>query len=474
MTPQVRGKPESAMFEGLSWQRIAVPFTGGQAGTEPVTWGQKAIWQDMQASGSQFSMPSMMGLPEGSTVEYATGLLSDVTGRYAALRSRLRTDSAGRLSQEVTGSGQTHLDIFTIPDDTDRADVARYARELYDTWPLTRFDFSIDWPLRMALLRHRGDCVYLVWILSHMVADGAALVLLLEDMIGRATDDPPGSQFSDVARAEQTPQLRQLSRRAMRYWESQLRPIPSLTFGEPAEQPGPRYHQVQFRSSAAHLAMTAIAKRTETDASRVLLALVATAIGRATGVHPLTFQVMINNRFRPGLADVMAVIAQNAVLTLDVTGATIDEVVTQARSASLSAGMRAYYDPDDLNEVIARLDAERGFPARVSCRFNDQRPMIRRAEEEAEPGEVTPELIRQRVAMSTLTWLSPLDNLHTQANIVAENRPGVVALHLQVDLWCMTREQAEAIVRGVEEVAVEAAFDPAAPTKVLKPTAQPG
>ena len=163
----------------------------------------------------------------------------------------------------------------------------------------------------------------------------------------------------------------------------------------------------------------------------------------------------------------------NAVLTLDVTGATLDEVVTQARSASLSAGMRAYYDPDDLNEVIARLDAERGFPARVSCRFNDQRPMIRRAEEEAEPGEVTPELIRQRLTMSTLTWLSPLDNLHTQANIVAENRPGVVALHLQVDLWCMTREQAEAIVRGGEEVAVEAAFDPAAPTKIRSAAAQP-
>ena len=66
--------------------------------------------------------------------------------------------------------------------------------------------------------------------------------------------------------------------------------------------------------------MLAIAKRTGTDASRVTLALIATAIGRATGVQPLTVKVMVNNRFRPGLADVIAPIAQNSVVTIDVSG----------------------------------------------------------------------------------------------------------------------------------------------------------
>ena len=219
--------------------------------------------------------------------------------------------------------------------------------------------------------------------------------------------------------------------------------------------------------------MLAIAERTGTDASRVMLAVVATAIGRATGVHPLTLQVMINNRFRPGLADAIAVIAQNSVVTIDVTDTSIDEVVGQARSASLSAGLRAYYDPADLSEVIARLDAERGYPARVSCRLNDQRPMIRGAAREAGSGEVTKELISQRLPESSLAWLSPLENLHTQANIIVENLPGIVSLHMQVDLWCLTSEQAEALVRGVEEVAVEAAFDPAARTRVPSAAAQP-
>jgi hypothetical protein len=57
--------------------------------------------------------------------------------------------------------------------------------------------------------------------------------------------------------------------------------------------------------------------------------------------------------------------------------------------------------------------------------------------------------------------------MHEQANILVERRPGVVSLHMMWDRWCLTDGQVERLLRGVEEVAVEAAFDPAAPTKVL-------
>ncbi len=462
------------MFEQARQERIVVQFTGAETGTAPLTWGQKAILQDMQDNGSQFNMGGMMKLPAGSTVADAAACLSGLMRRHAALRMRLGTGPGGRPYQRVARAGEIALTILTIPDDTERADTARYADDLMDAWPLTRFDFHRDWPLRMAVLRHRGACLYLVWVLSHLVADGAAHILLLADLgpgetAGPAVGDPGRPRFLDIPRNEQSPQLRRLSGRAMRYWETQLSHIPALTFGElthPGDQAGQRYGQVRFSSSAAHLAMLAIARRTGTDASRTTLAVLATAIGRATGVHPLTVKVMVSNRFRPGLADVIAPIAQNSVVTIDVTGISVDEVVARARSASLTAGMRAYYDPDELTEVIARLDAERGYPARVSCRINDQRAMVRRAPPEADLVAVTPEQVAQRLTETSLAWLGPLDNLHEQASIIVENRPGVVSLYMMWDLRCLTTEQVEAILRGVEEVAVEAAFDPAAPTKV--------
>jgi hypothetical protein len=457
------------MFEPASRDRVVVHFAGPQAGTLPLTWGQKAILQDMQDSGNQFSMGGRCELPEGSSVEDAAARVSDLVGRHASLRMRLRTD-AGRPWQEIARSGDIGLDILAIPDDAGRADVVRYAADLMETWPLARFDFHSDWPLRMAVLKHRGACAYLVWALSHLAADGGGHLLLGADLKAGADGGPRRTQIPDIAHSEQTPQLRQLSSRTMRHWESQLRHIPAQTFGEPVRpegQAGPRYWQARFRSPAAHLAMQAIAKRTGTDASRVTLALIATAIARATGVRPLTLKVMVNNRFRPGLADVIAPIAQNSVVTIDVTDTTVDEVVARARGAALTAGMRAYYDPDDLREVMARLDAERGYPAAVTCRVNDQRAMIMRAEAADGPGEVTPEQVADALAETSLTWLGQRDNMHEQANILIENQPGVLSLHMLWDRWSLTDGQVEALLRGVEEVAVEAAFDPAAPTKVM-------
>ena len=233
-----------------------------------------------------------------------------------------------------------------------------------------------------------------------------------------------------------------------------------------AAQPGERYRQVRFRSPAAHLAMLALARRTGTDQSRVTLAVIATAIGRAIQGPRLTLKVMVSNRFRPGLADVIAPIAQNSVVTIDVADTTIDEVVVRTRGDSLAAGMRAYYDPAELAEVAERLDAERGYPARITCRVNDQRAMTMRSDQDAVSDEVTPSQLDLRLAETSLTWLGRRDNMHEQVNILIEPRSEVVSLHLMWDRWCLSEAQVESILRGVEEIAVEAAFDPAAPTRV--------
>jgi hypothetical protein len=166
------------------------------------------------------------------------------------------------------------------------------------------------------------------------------------------------------------------------------------------------------------------------------------------------------------MAGVIAPIAQNAVVTIDAADTCVDEVVARARGASLTAGLRAYYDPDELREVTERLDARRGYPARVTCRVNDQRSMTMRADADAAPGEVTAGQISQRLAETELTWLGPRENMHEQANILIENRPDVVSLHMMWDRWSLTDEQVGALLRGVEEVAVEAASDPGAPTRV--------
>ncbi|HEY1616649.1 MAG TPA: hypothetical protein VGG25_03485, partial [Streptosporangiaceae bacterium] len=78
------------MFELIGRDRINVPFAGADAGIVPLTWGQKSFLRDMEASGNQFSMGGMAGLPEGSTADDAAALLSGLMSRHAALRMQLR------------------------------------------------------------------------------------------------------------------------------------------------------------------------------------------------------------------------------------------------------------------------------------------------------------------------------------------------------------------------------------------------
>jgi hypothetical protein len=458
------------MFDHLSPDRMVVGFAGAQAGEEPLTWGQQAIMADMRASGNQFSMPGRIDLPEGSTISGAAARLRGLIGRHAALRARLRTDGEGRLYQEVASEGQLGLEILTLPDDAGEADIDRCLNDLWTDWPLTRFEFSADWPLRMAVIRHRGACLYLAWVLSHLAADGGGHVLLFRDLqadesAGGAVREPRHPDVLDIARTERAPQSRQLSSRATRYWKSRLLDIPPQTFAESASlraRPGERYLQARFRSPAAHLATMAIAKRTGTDLTRVTLAVIAIAIARTIEAPTLTVKVMVNNRFRPGLADVIAPIAQNSVVRIGVAGATVDEVVAQARGDSLAAGMRAYYDPGDLAELAEQLDAERGYRASVTCRVNDQRAMTMRADSQAGLDQVTAERLGEKLAETSLTWLGRRDNMHEQVNILIEPELGVVSLHIMWDRWCLSEADVASLAHSVDEVAVAAAFDPVA------------
>jgi hypothetical protein len=458
------------MFDGIVEDRVPVPFAGDGAGTAPLTWGQKAILQDMRETGWTHNSSGAHQLVEG-TVEEVAALLSKVISRHPALRFRLGTGPDGKPCQVIAAAGELPLSVMTVPDDVEPADAAKYTRDLSFSWLMTPFDLYADWPLRVAVIRHRGQALYWVLTFNHLVTDGISGLLVMADLgfefsglASRSAEPPVG--LLELGRREQTPQLRQVSDRAMRYWESHLRDIPPLTFGlpkHPEGRLGKRFWHGRFGSPAAYLAVLAIAQRTGTDTSRVLLAIIAAAIGRAMDLDSVTARVVMSNRFRPGFAEAIGQLTQNSVLTLQVTDQTVDEVVAQTRRALLIAGMNSYYDPDQLAELMTRLDDERGYPARISLRINDRRMSTRQATEQAKAAEVTPEQIVQKLPETFLSWDGTIDYLHEQAFITVEDRPGTVYLQLIFDMHAFTTEQVEALLHGIEQVAIEAAFDAGVP-----------
>ena len=462
-----RAKAEGPLSSRVSEERIAIPFAGDGAGTAPLTWGQKAILQDMRETGWSHNTSGAHRLLDG-TAEDIAALVGKVVSRHPALRFRLGTGPDGKPCQRIAASGELPMLVLTAPDDADPDEVTKYTNELWFSWLMTPFDLYEEWPLRVAVIQHRGEAVYWVLTFNHLVTDGISCLLLMGDLgfeypisTSRGTEPPVG--LLELAEREQSPQARALSERAIRYWETHLRDIPPLTFGLPTHPEGrlgERYWHGRFGSPAAYLAMLAVAQRTGTDTSRVLLAIIAAAIGRAMAMDSVTARVVMNNRFRPGFAEAIAQLTQNSVITLQLADSSIDSLVAQTRRALLIAGMHSYYDPDDLEALMARLDIERGYPARISLRINDRRESTRPASEAARSASVTREEIESRLQETFISWDGTIPYLHEQAFITVEDHPDTIYLQLIFDMHCFTTEQVETMLHAIEEVAISAAFDP--------------
>jgi hypothetical protein len=446
-------------------EKIVVPFDGPGAGTAPLTWAQQALWKEMQATGLSLSMANVKELPAGTTIADLAARLSSLASRHPSLRMRLSTDTDGNVCQVASASGDLALDVVSVEGDEDEA--ARYAMGVLQDAFVATLDLFREWPVRLTVVRHRGVARYIIYTFSHLVADITTLGLLIAEFESGSNQDKPALDTLDLARRECTESSQRLSDRAVSYWEARLRSIPPLAFGEPTHPEGWRGHRFwhgQFGSPATHLATLAIAERTGTDSSTVLHAIITTAIARATGVNPLTVRVTVGNRFRPGLRNAIAPLNQDSVLTLDVGEATIDEVIARARRVLVAAAKYGYYDPGQVEDMTARLRAERGRPPRITFKINDTRALAARSAS----APVTAEQIRSKLPETFLSWDGTLDRFHEEAWISVLDLPGTVCLQVIFDLGCVAREQAEAVLRGVEEVAVEAALYPQAQTRVSR------
>src|SRR5689334_25321177 len=113
---------------GTMWlmaDRILVRFHGEGAGIGELTWGQRSVWRAMQETNTSQSMGAVAPLPPGKTAADLAAELEFYLSRYESMRTRLRFDDEGRVTQVVFASGEIALHIV----DTGGADPVRVAAE---------------------------------------------------------------------------------------------------------------------------------------------------------------------------------------------------------------------------------------------------------------------------------------------------------------------------------------------------------
>jgi hypothetical protein len=397
-------------------------------------------------------------LPAGTTIDDAVADLRFVMESYPGMRTLVRVDADGP-RQVVHSSGEIALEIVDAPDDADPAEVARLTRRrIWNGY----HDVVNQWPLRMALIRHRGMLTHRVWVMCHLVTDGGGARVIVQELAAR---DTSGSRTAhsplELAAWQRSPAGLRQSAAALRYWEKVIGRIPAQRLPERAGVARPHFWQGKAASPALDLAIRSISARTRTEAASVLLAIFAISLVRITGNDPVVAQVVVSNRFRPGLSRTITPVIQNGLFVLDVTDTTVDHTVARARRQAMIAYKNAYYDPERWEEVIERVNRERDERVDLGVFFNDRR--LKPRDDTGPPP--TPERIRTAVGQATFEWTHQQDEVQfDNLYINIDDEPDTLAMTVVADVRHLSGDEIEACIRVMEEVAVSAALDPTART----------
>jgi hypothetical protein len=449
---------------GSTVDQILVPFRGEGSGAGELTWGQQGIWTTMERTGRTMNIGGVLALPEGSELDEFEMVLRFLVSRHQSLRTRLRFVDDALPQQVVSEAGEVPLDVVGI-DATDDADAA--AEDLRSRYEFTPFDHAHEWPVRMGVIRRENALTHLVVQYGHLAVDGLGIEAAVRDLAhldratGTATVPVAGVRPLELAAHQRTGAGQRQSGKSLRYWENLLRTIPIQKFGGTSSPQQPRFWEIVCRSPAMHLAMRAIAARTRTDTSHVLLAAYAVTLARITGRNPSVAQVLVNNRFRPGFADSVSHLTQASICAIDVADAVFDEVVARAWKVATNAYLHGYYNTLAQYELVARVDRDRGAETDISYFVNDRR------DQGHPPGPPpTDDEIQAARPLTTLRWDRKLDTYDGTFYLHVDSVPDGLEFAIWADTGHFAPDAIQACARELEAVTVEAALDPHAHTRI--------
>ena len=160
---------------------------------------------------------------------------------------------------------------------------------------------------------------------------------------------------------------------------------------------------------------------------------------------------------------------QSSPFQLDVAGVSLATAVARARGSMLHTYKNAYYDGRHRDEVLDRVQRERGVLIDTGCYFNDRR--VERPPDGLPPAGDD----RLRAALAEASWVPepgrPPRNV-LQVNVldapVADpaDPPDAIDLHITWDPRYFELAEIQRLATGIESAAVQTAISPDAPTGI--------
>ncbi|GAA4253141.1 hypothetical protein GCM10022255_052800 [Dactylosporangium darangshiense] len=431
-----------------------IAFAGARSGTGPATWGQSAIWDVVRRLGddaARYNVAGGLPLDPPLPMDRLGDAIRALLRHHDSLHTTLRFDG-DRLEQVAHTAGA--IDVHTRA--SEPGDVVETAYAFYHELAAIPFDAERQLPLRVGAVLAGGRAAYVILSVSHTASDGWGLRNLLADCAALCAGREPGDEQRQQPLEEAAYQVSERGRRAdaaaRRSWREKLERGPASQFPDRAGRPAAdAFPNAVLNSPALALALDRVAAGLAVNQHAVLLAAAAAAAARLGGAPDAVFQIVVNNRFRPGMAGAVNTIAQEGLLHLPGTGGDFAGLVRRSFGAALSAQRHAYYDKLALDRDIAALQAACDH----SCFVNDTRglmPILGYAGPEPEP-------LDHARSRTTLTW--PLEHAprrNTTFALDAQDAPGSLELAMTADAAVLPRPDMERFLLGIEDLVVTQAL----------------
>lgn len=443
-------------------RHITFAFSGGRSGSGPATWGQSAKWNVVRGLGTDAARYNVTGgspVPAPVPVGRIADVVRDLVLLHDSLRTRLCTGDDGRLAQVLYPSGAVPVVSRSCAPD----EVTETSHALYFDLQATPFDVEHEWPLRVGVVECAGSAYYVVFSLPHTAADGWGLRNLLADFVALVDGGPTDRAADGIrarhdlqpleeARAQDSERGRRRDAAARRSWCEKLAAAPPHQFPVYAGRPpAERFPQAVLNSPALALAMDRLAAALAVSPSAVLLAAAAAVAHRLTGVPDAVFQVVVNNRFLPGLAGAVDTVAQEGLFHLRDTGGDVTDLVRRTFGATMSTHRHAYYDALALDRDLALMRGRGEAVGDHSCFINDLRGLMPSLGY-AKPAPVPLARAREHTTLSWPVECEPRRDVTFALD--AQDAPGSVELAMTADSALMPKPDMERFLYGIEDLVV--------------------
>lgn len=433
----------------------AAPRSAGISATGPLTWGQeymRTLMEEMSPQNDPLNERFSLTLRAGLTEDEVLDALADLLDSYEALRTTYTVTPEGP-AQQVWESGRLDVEVLdatatTAAEATSRAMDALGGRE---------FDIAGEWPLRLALVTVDGAPRHIAFVLCHLAADFAGIVSIMYHLrvLAFRPLDPvhvPPSRYRmlDEAAWERSPAGVRAGTRAVAHHERTYSAMPrTMLFRPVADVERPRYRYLTFNSWALAMALPALAARYRTSPATVLWAGFAAVTGFVADLPHAFLGLTVGNRTKPRLNGAVGMFNQDAPAWVDLTDASIGDVVRRATPVVFQAVRFGAYPPADLVAARERIEHRRGIVLDLSCSLN-----FRETAAPLGPVHETPtaaELARAE-ARTRWGWVDGTDNSTSSYFIFADSRPKRLTLSMTIDSALLPPDEAVGWLRAVERV----------------------